>query len=669
MKAGLVIAAIALAAVSGVPGLFVPAGRRLGERLAAALLLVGSALALFASVDTLVRGDVSAVEVPWTIPGASLSVRLDALAAFFLVPIFLGSALGSLYGLEYWPDASYPGSGRRLRVAWGLIIAGLGTVAIAADGVLFLFGWEVMALAAFVAVGAEDHLEPTRRASYLYLVTTRVGTLCLFAMFVLLRADTGSFALRALPAHAPHATAIFLLGVAGFGLKAGVMPAHVWLPPAHAAAPSHVSAMMSGVLIKIGIYGLLRLLSLLPVTPLWWGLLLVAAGAVSAVLGVAFAIGQHDLKRLLAYHSVENIGIIVLGLGAAVVGRSAGRAELVVLGLGGALLHVWNHGLFKGLLFLSAGAVVHATGTRQMDRLGGLLRAMPRTGALFLLAALAICGLPPLNGFVSELFVYLGLFDATRLNDRQVLYAAFLSMGALALVGGLALACFTKVFGGVFLGAARSPDAARAHDGGALMTGPMVVLALGCALIGLAPVLVVTPLDHAVAAFLDGPAPSVASLAPLSQLSVMGAVLLGVSASIGLVLWRRLAAAPVSAAPTWDCGYAAPTARMQYTTSSFGDFLVGLFAWALRPVSHLVGARRAHPEEHADPLGALVPAPSRFSSHVDDTFLERLYAPALARVASALKRLGWLQPGRLHLYVLYVVVTLVALLWWAQGAR
>ncbi len=651
--AELVVAGIALAALSGVPGLFLPKGRA-GERTAAAMLGLGAVLGLSACAVVLATGRTFELELAWT-PRA-LSFRVDALGAFFLVPIFGVSALAAVYGLEYWPEASHPQNGRRLRLAFGLIVAGLATVAAAANALLFLFGWEVMALAAFVAVGTEDHLEPVRKASYLYLVTTRIGTLCLFAMFAVLHAASGGWALAPAPGlTAGQATAVFLLGLVGFGLKAGVMPAHVWLPPAHAAAPSHVSALMSGVLIKIGIYGLLRMLSLLPEQPLWWAQLLLGLGAVSAVLGVAFALSQHDLKRLLAYHSIENIGIIVLGVGVAVLGRATQRPALELLGLSGALFHVWNHGLFKSLLFLSAGSVVHACGTREIDRLGGLARQMPRAAALFLLGAVAISGLPPLNGFASELLVYLGLFGAAQGGAAWA--EAAISIGALALVGGLALACFVKVYGAVFLGAPRSGDTAHAHDGSWVMSGPMAALAGACVVLGVAPLLLAHPLETAAAAAGARPGPSLDTLAPLTMVSLAALGLLATTALCGVLLARRLKAGGAARALTWDCGYAAPTARMQYTASSFADTLVDLFGTVLRPHRHL-----------ERPPAGVAPAAARFETHVDDTFLEKLFVPLVRFVAWLFGALRWLQPGRVHLYVLYVVLTLLALVWWAKGA-
>lgn len=657
MSALLALGAIACAASSGLGGLFFKAGDGRGEKLAVEWLSAAALLGFSAAGTTWALGP-GELDLPWAVPGARLLWRVDALSAFFLVPIFGIGLLGAIYGLEYWPEVTHPESGRRLRLCYGLVVAGLATVVCAGNAILFLAGWEVMALAAFVAIGTEDHLEEPRRASYLYLVLTRAGTLSLFAMFALMHASTGSFTLGPLTGvSGGRLTAIFALGAFGFGIKAGVMPLHVWLPGAHAATPSHMSALMSGVLIKIGIYGLLRLLSLVPSPPLWWAHALIFFGAVSGVLGVALALGQHDVKRLLAYHSIENIGIIVIGVGLAVLGRSANRPELVALGLGGALLHVWNHGLFKALLFLSAGAVVHSCGTRGIDRLGGLMRQMPRAAAFFAVGAVAICGLPPLNGFVSELFIYLGLFEAARLASGLHWVPAALAGPVLALIGALALACFVKVFGAVFLGQARSPDAAKAHDGGWKMTGPMAALAAACAFIALAPPVVAPALDAAVRAFSPStPQVSLRALAPLSTVGWMQAMVVVTSSALGLALYRTLAKSPTATAVTWDCGYAAPAPRMQYTASSFADFLVGLFAWALRPV--------AHPAQ----VKGLFPQSTRFTSHVPDAVLDDALVPAVDRVVRAFGWFKWLQPGAISLYVLYILVALVLALIWMNGA-
>jgi hydrogenase-4 component B len=395
--------------------------------------------------------------------------------------------------------------------------------------------------------------------------------------------------------------------------------------------------------------------------PVEWGLVILALGIVSGVLGVAFAIGQHDLKRLLAYHSIENIGIMVMGLGLALVGRATGRWDWVALGLAGGLLHVWNHALFKALLFLSAGSVIHATHTREIDQLGGLSRRMPRTTLYFLVGAVAICGLPPLNGFVSEFLVYLGLFRTLTASPGGgtwpgVVGAAF-AVPALALIGALALACFVKVFGAIFLGTPRSNRVASAHESPVAMTGPMLVLVGCCVFIGLAPAWIAPVFDRAVAAWAGsshGAVPQLADQAPLDWISVMSVVLLGGLIAAGGLLWWRLRRTDTAASPTWGCGYFAPTPRMQYTASSFGQMLVGLFAWALRPYTK---------QPHDLPL---FPAASRFHSDVPDPVLDEAVRPTFRLAAWALSVFRVVQRGSAQAYLLYIVLALIVLFAWPR---
>jgi len=455
MASWLVIAGIVLAAASGVPGLWEDRNggkrRASGERTAAGLLVLGALCGIAGAVLAIARQS-AGIDLDWPVPGGRFAIRVDGISALFVVQIFLIAALGSVYGLGYWKQTEHPRDGRKLRLFYGVMTAGMALLVCARNTMLFMAGWEIMALAAFLSLAAQDDQRPVREVGYVYMVATRLATLCLVAMFAVLFVATGSFDFAASgPISAGAATAILMLAVVGFGLKAGVMPMHVWLPGAHANAPSHVSALMSGVLIKMGIYGLVRVFSLFPHPPLWWGQLVLLFGGVSGVLGVAFAISQHDFKSLLAYHSVENIGIICMGLGVALLGRSLGNSTFVALGLGGAILHVWNHGMFKGLLFLSAGSVLHATHTRDIDELGGLAKRMPWTALAFLVGAVAICGLPPLNGFISELLIYLGLFRSAALPHGNLWLTGALGAPALALIGALALACCG--------GAARSLDA------------------------------------------------------------------------------------------------------------------------------------------------------------------------------------------------------------------
>jgi hydrogenase-4 component B len=649
----LYLLSILLAALSGVPGLFMRKG---GGRIATMFLGLSAVLGIGAAAGVLFgdpsSGAASSLALPSTplIPWGLL--RLDPITAFFLIPLLLLSGCASLYGLGYWGDA-HEGA-RGLRFFFGLLVSFLALLVGAAHAFIFLLAWEGMALVAFLLVMTEDKEPETRRAAWLYLVSTHTGTLFLFGAFAMLARAMGSFAFSDLPlgfAASGNGTVMFVLFLLGFTFKAGAIPLHIWLPPAHAAAPSHVSAVMSGVLIKMGILGLVRLVSWVPDPPLYWGGTLVTLGALSGIMGVALALGQHDLKRLLAYHSIENIGIILLGLGLGLIGKSSGNAMLQVLGFAGALLHVLNHCLFKGLLFLAAGSVVHATGTRNLERLGGLGHAMPKTAAAFLVGAWAICGLPPLNGFVSEWFIYMGAFQG--LGHAHWVFS-LVTLVALGVIGALALACFAKAYGAVFLGSPRTPVAAQAHESPLSMLAPMGILAMACAAVGLAPSLAGAPLDRVVANLTErGLAPhAVSGLANLPMLTVVALPLL----ILALILWRWVAAAPGrKGLPTWDCGYAAPTPRMQYTASSLAGGLVGGMSWMLWPMAR--GGR-----VHGDfPFG------SRYQSHVPDPVLDRVIVPGFRGIAHVLSFFRFLQSGHLSVYLLYILLTLLTLLIWMGG--
>jgi hydrogenase-4 component B len=650
MSAALVLLAAGLAAAGGVPGLFARGRRAWGQHTATGIAVLASLVGLAGAAAAIVAPRSARLSAPWALPGAHFSVEVDGLSTLFLIPLFVVSGLGAIYSETYWSQREHPGSARRVRLFYGLVTAGIAIVFVARNTIFFLVGWEVMALSAFFLVSAEEEKKKEARAAgWLYLIATHAATLALFALFALLRHVAGSFDLAPLPAGvagSPAGRAIFLLALAAFGTKAGLMPFHVWLPSAHAATPSHVSALMSGVLIKTGIYGLVRLTSLFPDPPAWWGGALLAAGVVSGVLGVAFALGQHDLKRLLAYHSVENIGIIAIGLGLGLAGRAAGEPVWALLGFAGGLLHVVNHGLFKSLLFLGAGSVVHASGTREMDRLGGLLKILPRTALWFLVGAVAICGLPPLNGFVSEFLIYLGLLSTLK---SAWIWAAF-AVPALALVGALALACFVKAFGAVFLGQARADAPLDAHEH-ALLTGAMAVLAALCLGIGVAPFAVAPLVERAARDAAPGLSLSLSETAPLGILGAAAVALVALLALAALLQRSRLTPGRLAAAGTWDCGYAAPSARMQYTSSSFASWTVGFFRFALLPRTRL-------PE-----LARFFPRSARFESHVGDTVLDRLLTPAFEAGAWLASWGRFLQHGRIQLYLVYVAVTLVALLW------
>jgi len=656
-SSNIVIVSVVVLLLAGLPGLLLPSARA-GQSWTAVLITLAALAGIPASVLTLLSHNRTAWELCWSMPSGPAQLVLDPLAALFLLPIFLISACGALYALRYRPARG--GYDRIMSSMYALLAGSMAVIVLAGDSLLFLIAWEGMALSCYLLLIADHRQREVRDAGTLYLIATHTGTLVLIALFALLYQRTGSFVLPAsgsLSAVGPASATIFLLALLGFGTKAGLMPLHVWLPSAHANAPSHASAIMSGVILKMGIYGIVRTVTLFDSPPLWWGLTLLALGIVSALAGVAFALGQHDLKRLLAYHSIENIGIICMGLGVGLCGLSLGRPGIALLGLAGGLLHVLNHAIFKALLFLGAGAVIHVSASRELDRMGGLVRVMPRTGLFFLVGAVAICGLPPLNGFVSELLVYLGLFRQVMGESGSAAVLAALAIPALAVVGGLAVACFVKVFGVVFLGSARQPLADDAHEPGWPMLLPMGLLALLCLLIGLAPVALAPLLEAAVSwhPLLQQESLRLAGAAPLNWLTLMGLALLGLVLLLALVYRSRLRSSRCTAADTWGCGYPAPTPRMQYSASSFADGLVGLLAPLLRPYGH----RPSLPQQE------LAPDRSRFSSHVPEVVLELWLLPFLRHLEQYSSFLRQLQHGQLHLYLLYIFATLFALMVWA----
>lgn len=644
--------AVLLQAASGIPLLVRPGAA--SQKLAAFLLLAGSLFGAAGSLLVLLFPVSLSLTVASGLPFGACELGVDPLSAVFLFPMYLVTGCSAVYGIGYWPAAEHPGNVGKLTFFLGLLSAALSTVFLARSTVLFLIAWEVMAFAAYFTLTTEDEKPQVREAGVLYLITTHVGTLALFAMFSLMKGSTGDYLFPgqgALSAQTGLATGIFLTALLGFGLKAGVMPLHVWLPSAHANAPSHISAILSGIVLKTGIYGLVRVFSVFAELPLWWGGVVLCLGAISGVVGVAFAIGQHDLKRLLAYHSIENIGIILMGVGTALIGQSQGNGVLVILGMGGALLHVVNHATFKALLFLAAGSVIHAAGSREIEVMGGVARRLPYTSCFFLVGAVAICGLPPLNGFVSELLVYLGFFSAIASQPGMAGTLPALAAPVLALVGALAVACFVKVFGVVFLGTPRSAEHAGGHEAPASMLAPMALLSAVCVLIGVVPWFLGLPLGGAVSGYQSSLLPGgVADLAPLGTVSVLAASLVAVTLCAFFALSRRARRQPQASAGTWGCGYLRPTPRMQYSASSFAAMLVHWFRGLLRP------------EVHRREVAGLFPAAGRFRSHVPESVLELVYLPLLEYLYRKSAPVRRLQHGMLNIYIFYTFLTLLLLL-------
>jgi len=596
------------------------------------------------------------VSVSGPLPGVVLTWQLDGLSIFFGLVIATIGAVTTLYALGHGRhQPAFPGSGALFAL---FILAMLGVV-VAGDAFTFLIAWESMSLVSCALVLTDHHRDPVRKAGWAYAVMSHAATAFIVAAFLLLARETGSLSFaewtaRASSLDAVTVSLVFALGLVGFGTKAGVIPLHVWLPRAHPVAPAHVSALMSGVMIKLGIYGLVRLtFEWLPIGPPWWGLLLLGLGAVSAVLGVLYALMQHDLKRLLAYHSVENIGIIIMGLGAALVARSLDLGAVAAIALAAALFHVANHATFKALLFMGAGAIDSGVGTHELDRLGGLLRRMPWTGACFLIGSAAIAGLPPLNGFASEWLTYQSLLSLGRgTAEPQIALVPLVAVGALALTAALALACFVKAFGVAFLGIARSPHAAAATEVGALERVAMATLAVSCVALGIgaAPVVSLIGALVPIAAFAPGGVALAGTTPPAGQLLVPGmAVSVLALSALAIAAPRLLGPIRTRVVETWACGVQLHVIN-QYTSVAFAKPIRLMFRDIVRPVREVGIVHRA---------GTRFVASVHYHAYIAPVFERYVYSALTSRLVAGAHLVRRLQNGSLQTYLAYVLGALL----------
>ncbi len=632
----------------GLGGLLLRRWPDTADRVYAFLLAAGALLGMSAPIAVLRGGPAVSLVLAGSLPGGPWAFGLDPLSAWFVLPVLGVGACAGVFGVGYLRPERGHRAVAPAHALFALLLVGLTGVVTAQAMVPFLAAWEVMAVSGYLLIMFEHTQVEVRRAGFIYIALTHVSTLALLAMFAALsiHADGRSFAAlgAANQGESTARTLALLFAVVGFGLKAGAIPLHVWLPGAHAAAPSHVSAVLSGVMLKVGIYGLLRVMSLLGVPPAWFGWTLFGMGLVSGVLGVLWALGEKDLKRVLAYSSVENIGIILLGMGVGVLGVVYGQPVMALLGFTGALLHVLNHALFKGLLFLGAGAVLRATGTRLIDQLGGLIRELPWTAAAFGVGAVAIVGLPPLNGFVSEWVAVQGLLTGARQPGPLALLV--LGVAGLGLIGALALACFSRALGGVFLGQPRRPRAAVREEWG--LVAPMLPLAAACAIIGVMPILAVRPAVATTTALMvsTGATPPSETMLDLPAAAlVLGGVwilVLGLS-GVTWLLRRRTAQVPrPGGAATWGCAYAGPTSRMQYTAGSFAaPLLLGFGSLAAPEVTR---------------------EPGSLKTRSRDKVLDGLVRPLWQRARHVAAGFRPLQQGPVTRYLQYIVLTVLALL-------
>jgi len=599
------------------------------------------------------------ISLSWPLPFADFNIGLDYLSLFFIIPLLILAAGCSIYGSQYFKQHR---AGRFHWFNYGLLVAGMMMVLVSRNVVIFMISWEIMSLSSFFLVISEAGKASVRRAGWIYFITAHVGTAFLFTAFFLLGSGSGSFdfgCFGQIPFSGSKSNLIFIFALTGFGLKAGFIPFHIWLPLAHPAAPSHVSGLMSGIMIKMGIYGILRVMLFIGPFHPWWGVLLIILGSISAIGGILFSIGQRDIKRILAYCSVENIGIILIGLGIGIAGRSLGYPVVSMFGFAGALLHIVNHALFKGLLFLGAGAVIRQTGTGEIDKLGGLFKKMPLTASLFLLGSIAISGLPFFNGFISELFIYAGAITGASAAGGTVLpLLSALAVLSLALTGGLAVAGFTKLFGILFQGTSRNLDISGVKDVPSMMRHGMIFLTLFVVFIGMVSFLIIPFIESPMLLFTGGTAES--HLHRLNELSVKVSIILAVTLSSIILLFAagrlRAGRKTVKKGETWGCGYTVPARSMQYTSSSYAGSIVDRFG-------RLVAVEKVlKSEEEIFPVSSW-----SFKSKVDDWFLSRIYTGIIRTFDRLLACLRWFQCGKAGIYVLYIAVFIIILIFWKFG--
>ena len=630
-----------------------------GAALAVCLLLLALALGYLLARDPPLE-----LALPLGLPWLGMHFRLDALSAFFLIVVDLGGAITSLFALGYGQHERAP---ERVLPFFPTFLAGMNWVVLADDAFSFLFAWEFMSLGSWALVMAHHQESANARAGYLYLVMAFFGTLALLLAFGLLAGPDGGYdfaAMRAGQTTPGQSALVLVLALLGAGSKAGLVPLHVWLPLAHPAAPSHVSALMSGVMTKVAVYGFIRIVFDLLGEPVlwWWGGVVLAVGGITAVLGVLYALMQHDLKRLLAYHTVENIGIIFIGLGLALAFQANLLYFNAALALSAALFHVLNHSLFKSLLFLGSGAVLTATGERDMERLGGLIHRMPQTALAFLVGSAAISALPPLNGFVSEWMTFQAILNSPELPQWLLKFLVPAVGALLALSAALAATCFVKAFGITFLGRPRSPAAAQARETDRYSLVAMFVLAGLCLLAGILPGLVVDGLAPVVA-LLNGGArlgdqyhqpwltlvPVGALKSSYNGLLVMFFMMLAAFAAALLI--HRFASAVVRRGPAWDCGFPDASLATQYTAGSFAQ-----------PIRRVFGTLVFQARERVT-----MPPPgdqraARLDVELHDPVWERAYAPIAAAVIALSTRFNYLQYLTIRHYLSLVFGALVVLL-------
>jgi hydrogenase-4 component B len=636
-------------------------------RAARVLVYAGSlsacSLAAFVGAWQLLSGaETTSLTLPLGLPWLGAHFRLDALSAFFLIIVELGGAVASLYALGYGRHEEAP---QRVLPFYPTFLAGMSLVLIADDAFTFLFSWEFMSLSSWALVMAHHQNRANLNAGYVYLVIASFGTFALLLAFGLLAGPDGGYAFATIRASHLSVTITALalaLALVGAGSKAGLVPLHAWLPLAHPAAPTQVSALMSGVMTKVAVYGFVRIVFDLLGTPdWWWGLVVLPVAGVTCVMGVLYALMQHDLKRLLAYHTVENIGIIFIGLGLALAFEAHGMAWAAALAFTAALLHVFNHSLFKSLLFFGAGAVLTATGERDMEHLGGLIHSMPLTAFAFLVGSVAISALPPLNGFVSEWLTFQAILLSPQLPSWALKFLVPAVGALLALSAALAAACFVKAFGVTFLGRPRSRAAEHAHETDRFSLSAMFLLAGLCLIAGILPgyfIDALGPVSHGLvgASMPQQSSEPYLSIVPIAESrssynGLLVFIFMVTAASLAALAIHRLASDGLRRAPAWDCGYPGLSPATQYTASSFAQ-----------PIRRVFGTLLFQAREHVQMPPPGDTGPALLVVEIRDPVWDTIYAPVTRVVSLAADRFNVMQSLTIRRYLAFVFAALVSLL-------
>lgn len=651
---------------------------KLSNYLSSSFATMGSILGLIFSITIFLTNSPLSINLLTSFPLLNISISIDMLSAFFIFIISLVATCCSIYGFGYMQKYLKSYNLGSFGFFYNLFILSMILVVSANNGLYFLLVWEIMSLTSYFLIIFENKIRENIQAGLLYLIMTHFGTLLILLSFIFLYTSTGSFDFNFIRAHASNIplmtkNIVFVLALIGFGTKAGIIPLHIWLPRAHPAAPSQVSALMSGVMIKTAIFMFIKLfIDILPSSQLWWGPMIIIIGAISSLLGVLNALSEHDIKKLLAYHSIENIGIILMGLGSAVTFYSLHMNALAILGLVAALYHTLNHAIFKSLLFLGAGSLIYQTHTRNIEEYGGLIKKMPYTAFFFLIGSMAISALPPFNGFASEWLTFQSLFIGLTSHGTIIKVCFVTAITSLAFTGGLAAACFVKAFAVTFLAKPRSKVSENAKESPLSMNFGMSILAVLCLLFGIFAGFItsslvsisksITSLQNSNSIILSQPE----QISINSKFATLNLPLVFLALSVTFLLvftlvYLKTRKRKENIVQTWDCGAPSVTARSEITSTGFARSLITMFEGILKP------SKQSNIEySDADADNRYFPSSKTVILEVPNLYEQQIYRPIQKIIVFVSNKFAVIQNGNVNLYLLYMFVTLVGLLIWAR---